>query len=286
MSMPFAIVGAGKLGTALAVLLSRASYPFVGAVNRTLASAQSACDAAGAGTASTDAADVLSGAELVFITTPDDAIGTVCAELAPHLPEGAVVAHCSGALPSSVLAPAGAAGSHVGSLHPLQTLATVEQAVELLPGSYCCIEGDPEAVDVLEGVARAIGARPLVIATESKALYHAAAVMACNYLVTLQDAAVRLGTAAGLDGVEFLRALMPLVRGTVHNLEKVGLPNALTGPIERGDVETVRRHLDAIDRHAPEALRLYKLLGRNTVDLAARKGTIDGNTAERLLKLL
>ncbi len=286
MSMPFAIVGPGRVGTALAMLLAGAGYDFAGAAGRSLGSAQTACKLIGAGVATTNAADVAAAAELVLITTPDDAIGTVCAELAPHLPQGAVVAHCSGALPSSFLSPARAAGSHVGSLHPLQTLPTVEQAVELLPGSYCCIEGDPEAVDVLEGVARAIGARPLVIATESKALYHAAAVMACNYLVTLQDAAVQLGTAAGLDGEEFLRALMPLVRGTVHNLEQVGLPNALTGPIERGDVETVRRHLDAIDRDAPEALPLYKLLGRNTVDLAARKGTIDGKTAKRLLELL
>ncbi len=286
MSMPFAIVGPGRVGTALARLLAGAGYEFAGAAGRSMESAQAACRLIGAGVATTNAADVAAAAGLVLITTPDDVIGTVCAELAPHLPEGAVVAHCSGALPSSVLAPARAAGSHVGSLHPLQTLATVEQAVELLPGSYCCIEGDPEAVDVLEGVARAIGARPLVIATESKALYHAAAVMACNYLVTLQDAAVRLGTAAGLDGEEFLQALMPLVRGTVHNLEQVGLPNALTGPIERGDLETVRRHLDALANAAPDLLLLYRTLGCQAVQVALDKGSIDGNTAERFLKLL
>ena len=158
--MKFAIVGAGKVGTALARLLVDAGYGFVGAAGRSLESAQAACRFVGSGKATTDPAEVTRAAGLVFITTPDDVIQSVCEELAAAdaFSPGTVVAHCSGALSSAILASAREAGARVGSMHPLQTFATVEQAVELLPGSYCCIEGDPEAVAALEEVAGALGA--------------------------------------------------------------------------------------------------------------------------------
>jgi len=286
--MQFTIIGAGKVGTALAVLLSRAGYEFVGAVSRSYESARRACGCAGMGRASADASALTRRAQIVFITTPDDAIADVCAGLAKAgaFARGAVVAHCSGALPSSILEPARGCGAHVGSMHPLQSFATAEQAAELLPGSFCCIEGDPEAVAALDAAALAVGARVMHIPTENKALYHASAVAACNFLVALESAALRMAEAAGIPREQALEALLPLVKGTVSNIEAVGIPQALTGPIARGDVETVRRHVEALRESLPALLPLYKALALETVEVALAKGTLEDGQAQDLRRLL
>ena len=288
MSVRFAIVGAGKVGAALARLLSGAGYGFLGAASRSIESARRACDFAGAGRAVADAVDLTCDAELVFITTPDDAIEEVCRRLSERgaFAAGTVVAHCSGALASTILQPARDSGAHTGSLHPLQSFATAEQAVELLPGSCCCIEGDAEAVGALQAAAEAMGARAMNIATDSKALYHAAAVVSCNFLVALQHAALKIGEAAGMPRDEALQALLPLIRGTVSNLEQVGIPESLTGPIARGDVETTRSHLEALAQGLPDLLSVYRILAAQTIEVALAKGTLDEPTATRLRELL
>lgn len=288
MSVRFAIVGAGKVGTALARLLSKAGYEFAGAASRTLQSAQAACSLAGGGQAATTPAEVTREADLVFITTLDDVIQDVFANIARAgaFRPGAVVAHCSGAHSSGVLVAPGAEGVHAGSFHPLQTFATADETVGLLPGSYCCIEGDETATTLLGQVAADLRMHPLAIASEDKALYHAAAVMSCNYLVALQNAAVGLMEAAGISRQEALRALLPLIEGTVHNLGAVGLADSLTGPVSRGDAGTVRRHVEAISSRRPELLPLYRLLGLEAVRVALAKGTLRPDGAEELRRLL
>ena len=283
----FAIVGAGKVGSALARLLSGAGYVFLGAASRSLESAQKACDFAVGGRATVNAPELTRDADLAFITTPDDAIADVCARIAEArgFRPGAVVAHCSGAHPSTILDSARTCGAHVGSMHPLQSFATAEQAVKILPGSFCCIEGDPEAVNVLTGVAGRLKGRVMQIPTEGKALYHAAAVMACNFLVALENAAIKLDQAAGIGRDKALESLLPLIKGTVNNLEKVGIPQCLTGPIARGDVETTRRHLEAMQQKIPELLPLYKVLGAETVEVGRAKGTLSEDRAEVLLQM-
>lgn len=283
----FAIVGAGKVGTALARLLSRSGYRFLGAASRTPSSARAACEFAGCGRAATEAAELTAEADLVFLTPPDDVIAEVCANLAQAsgFRQGAVVAHCSGAHPSTILQPAADCGAETGSMHPLQSFATAEEAVKVMPGSYCCIEGTGRAVEVLTGVAERIGAHVMTVPTRHKALYHAAAVMACNFLVALENAALKLDEAAGLDPDEARLALLPLIKGTVNNLENVGIPDCLTGPIARGDVETTRRHMDAILEEIPALLPLYKKLGAETVEVARAKGTLSEARATKLLEM-
>ncbi len=284
----FAIIGAGTVGRALARLLVGRDYEFLGAASRSIQSARDACEFAGAGRATTDAAVLARESDLVFITTPDDAVGDVCAHLgrARALRAEAVVAHCSGALSSNVLGDARSCGAHVGSLHPLQTLASPAQAVALLPGSYCCIEGDEAAVEVLECVARALDMHPLRIRTEAKPLYHAAAIVSSNYLVALQAAALKLAVAAGIDRADALPALLPLIKGTVSNVEALGIPAALTGPIARGDLGTVRRHMELLVAEVPDLLDLYRVLGRETVEVARDRGTLSRDAAAELLDLL
>jgi len=287
-AMQVAIIGAGKVGTALGRLLAGAGYALVGAADLSIEAARHACAFAGAGRATQDACDLTPQADLVLITTPDDAIQAACEGVAESggFRSGGVVAHCSGALPSHILASARRAGAHVGSMHPLQSFATAEEAVRLLPGCFCAVEGDPEAARVLDAVARDLGCRPFTIAPEAKLLYHAAAVVACNYLVALQAVAVRLAGAAGVPEQDALPALLPLIKGTVSNIERVGIPDALTGPIARGDVETVRRHCDEIARRAPDVLALYKLLGREALRLAVARGDVDPAAVQELERSL
>ena len=288
MNTKFAIVGAGTVGSALAKLMASAGYEFVGAASRSLGSAARLCAFVGAGKATQNAPEVTCEADLVFLTTPDEVIAGVCQSLADRssFRSGAVVAHCSGTHPSTILLSARKCGAHVGSMHPLQSFATADQAVRTLPGSYCCIEGDPEAVEALRQVAQELGARVMTIPTDAKALYHAAAVVACNFLVALENAALKLAKAAGIERADGLQALLPLIKGTVSNLEAVGIPQCLTGPIARGDVMITEHHIKAIARDLPHLLPLYKILGRETVEVGVAKGTLSEERAEQLLKLL
>jgi predicted short-subunit dehydrogenase-like oxidoreductase (DUF2520 family) len=197
-----------------------------------------------------------------------------------------VVIHCSGALSSDILSSARACGAVVATLHPLQSFASVDQAVSLLPGSFCTIEGDKSALPLVCQMIEDIGGIVLEIAPEKKTLYHAAAVAASNYLVTLMHLALELNKAAGLPWDISINVLLPLIRGTLSNIDEKGIPHALTGPIARGDVATVSAHLAAIEKDVPGLLPLYRCLGLYTVDLAKAKGTISREAADQLVAQL
>lgn len=286
--MKIAIVGAGVLGTSLGMLLRRAHHEIVAISSRTLKSARAAAAQIGGGAVVSDPGTAALGADVVLLAVPDRAIPTVSIQVAAGgaLRRGAVVAHLSGALPAGVLAGVHAAGGWQGSMHPLQSFADVETAVTTLPGSFVFLEGDAEAVDVLRSLAISLDARPVPIASQAKALYHAAACAASNFLVTLVDYATTLITKAGVPADAALAALLPLVQGTVRNLATVGLPEALTGPIARGDVGTVRGHLLALRRGPGDLTRLYVALARKTVEVALRKGKLERRAADELLALL
>ena len=286
--MKVTIIGAGVLGTSLGCLLRRAGYQIAAVSSRTKRGASQAREVIGEGEVIGDPGLAALGADLVVLAVPDREIPSVAIQVASGgaLRRGAVVAHCAGGLPAAVLAGVSAAGGHRGCLHPLQTFADVETAVRSLPDSFFFVEGDPEAVDVLRAVVLAIGGRPVPIDSARKALYHAGAAVASNFVVTLVDYATALLVRAGVPPGEALPALLPLVRGTLRSLETVGLPQALTGPIARGDVGTVQRHLQALRETPGDWVRLYRALGRATVEVARRKGTIDAEQATALLRAL
>lgn len=270
------------------MLMHRSGWKFKGACGRSLESAERACRAVGAGEAVTDPAPLARGSSLVLITTPDDSIGDACSLIAERGATGAdsVVAHCSGALTSSVLRPARLRGAHTGSLHPIQSFAGPEEAVKTLPGAYCCIEGDGTAEEVLVKIASDLGLHPLRIATDRKPLYHAGMVMASNFMASLHDIALELECEAGLEAEDALKAFMPLVRGTLENMAKLGPARALTGPFARGDCETVRLHLEHIRRHCPKALSAYLSLGRRALELGIKQGGVDPSDARAMRDML
>jgi predicted short-subunit dehydrogenase-like oxidoreductase (DUF2520 family) len=283
-----AVIGAGRVGSALAYLARQKGYEITGLCCHYFENAKKAA----AFLNQTDAARKAPGhwlrdAGLILIATPDDVIEPVCAQIAAEalIQPKCIVAHCSGAHPSSILQPAADQGCPIGSVHPLQSCATRELAIRELPGSYFCVEGFDEAKRVLKDFVNAMNGKILEIATEDKPLYHAGATVASNFLVGLIHFALVLYDHIGIDPDKGLEALAPLLDGTIRNVKSVGIPEALTGPIMRGDLGTVEAHLEALQRAIPDYLALYCVLGLETTKVAISKGTIGEAKGQQLQRL-
>jgi len=277
-------VGPGTVGTALARGLANAGYPIVSIFGRNAERLGRAVEGIPGTRAAESAQAVIDAADVVFLTVPDDAIRPVADALVWKA--GKAVVHCSGAASLDLLETARQQGAAVGAFHPLQTLASLEQAMRNLPGSAVAIEAsDSKLEEALDRMARALGGRPFVLHGD-KALYHASAVLACNDLVTLLDAAAGLWADLGFTKEEGLKALLPLVRGTIENLDAIGLPNALTGPVSRGDVGTIDRNIAALSEHDPKTAALYVELARRTIPIARAKGTLSETAEKRLQEYL
>ena len=277
-------VGAGVVGSALAVGLSRAGYPVVAVNSRSSERRTALANRLPSAIAVDTPQDVADAVDLVFLTVPDDAVEALAASMTWS--SGHAVVHCSGAASLDLLEAARFQGAKVGVFHPLQTFARADRAEAILPGSAFGIEASSDdLLVILKEMAESLGGTPLTVSGD-KAIYHASAVVASNYLVTLLDAASGLWEFLGVPQEEGLRALLPLVRGTIENLEAIGLPDALTGPIARGDVGTVERHLSALREVAPGLIPMYKELARRAIPIAQAKGTLDDAGAARLLDRL
>ncbi|MDP4159013.1 MAG: DUF2520 domain-containing protein [Bacillota bacterium] len=271
--MKFGIIGAGIVGTALAVRLEEAGHECIGVHTRSRHSYERF-------RAYLDrdhlALDVLVPAvDCLFITTQDGMIRTVAEDLNANglIKPGQVWIHCSGSLPSKVLLVQENLPIRCLSLHPLQAFASVEKALAILPGTHFGIEGDNEELG--ERIVHDLGGIPHHILATQKSLYHAGAVVASNYLVVLAALAVELFGEAGIQGEEAVASLLPLMRGSLYNLEQVGLSQALTGPIARGDAQVVQGHLD----HMPTRLvEIYQALGLKALELGIDKKTLQGLT--------
>ena len=293
MKRSIAIIGAGRVGSAVGFLLKRAGYTVTAVAARSLVSAEKASTFIGAGEPATDVVKAASKADIVFITTPDGAIKNACDKISSGggLKPGSLAVHMSGAHSLDLLDAARLAGTHRAVLHPLQSLASREQGIKTLPGSYFRIETDPEAQVLAREVVAALGGIELVMPKwspdkDSAALYHAGAVAVSNYFVALVDYGLKFYQALGAEKNEALKAVLPLIRGTLHNIETLGIPDALTGPIMRGDAQTVRDHLHAMQKRTPELASLYRELARQTVSVARDQGSINQETAEELLRLV
>jgi len=270
------VVGAGRVGTALAVLWRRAGHHIVAVAGGSATAGRAAAHLPGVPVL--DDASAALDAEVVLIATPDDAIRTACAQIAPALRPGAAVIHASGATGLDALDAAG--GARRLSLHPLQTCPTVEAAVERIPGAAFAVTAlDEEGFALGMGLAIDAGGHPFRLADAAKPLYHAAAVFASNYLVTVTALAEELERAAGVP--DPLVALAPLQTATLSNVLRVGPAQALTGPAVRGDAVTVTKNLEALAASVPEAVRPYVALADLALALAERAGRLpeDGRGA-------
>ena len=276
-------IGAGTVGSNLALRLTAKGYPVVAVSSRSHIPAEKLSKAI-PGCRAVNNQTVAEKADLVFITTPDDIIGHIAAEVKWH--QGQNVVHCSGADSTAVLEPARKSGARVGTFHPLQTLTSHKSTVEDMAGTTFAIEAEEPLLTILKDMATALDGRWIVLKAGDKVIYHAAAVMACNYLVTLVKIAADLWATIGISPQEARFALLPLLKGTIHNIETLGIPQCLTGPIARGDAGTIKKHLDKLEETAPELLSTYRELGRQTIPLALDKGTITQRQAEEIKNIL
>jgi len=288
------IIGPGRLGQALATALRSSGYPILAFVARRPPEARKAVRAfnrSGAPvlTLGLDQLAQLPATGLVLITTPDDAIAETAQRLAAaergRTRRGTVL-HTSGALASDVLSPLAKSGFHTGSLHPLVSVSEPDSGAKALRGAFYCLEGDKTALRVARSIVKDLEGKSFSIRPENKALYHAAAVMASPHLVALFDLATEMLVSCGISKRSARQVLLPLVESTVNNLMVMNPEQALTGTFARGDVATVRRHVDALSgKQLTAALEVYKLLGLRSVQLAKKNG-VDARLLEQIQEAL
>ncbi len=284
-NMEFSIIGCGRLGISLAVFLSRQGFVPKAFSSKSLESAKKACDFVGQGEVYEDAVQAAQSAPIIFITTPDGVIEPVCEMIASKsgFNENAFVYHLSGALSSSILVSAKTNKANVGSIHPLQAFAPYEKGQESpFKGINMSVEGDESAVALGKEIVNALRANSFAIPTDAKTLYHASAVVASNYLVTLEHFALELLKAADISEENAYEILEPLIMGTLNNIKARGSVEALTGPVARGDDEIVERHLKDIDRKMPQFSDLYRLLGKYTLEITKQRDQISPEAVGKL----
>lgn len=297
------IYGAGRVGRSIGRALQarpERGIEVIGAWNRSFGAALATSLVLDAPVSSGDVLpEDFPRADVVLLSVVDDALPEMALRLAPHLSRKQVLLHTSGSLASTVLAVEGMPAS-LGSCHPLQSLALRDGSPDLLDGATFAVEGDPRGLAAARELAEAVGGEVIELADPgAKVFYHAAAVVAANYLTVLVDAAATLNAAAGIDARTSVRILAPLLQGTLDNLVahansdedgRDGLAASLTGPVARGDAGTVKAHLAAMARLArrePDAADLpdlYRALLRRAIAMASRT-RLDAETVEALKKV-
>jgi predicted short-subunit dehydrogenase-like oxidoreductase (DUF2520 family) len=282
-----AILGLGKVGSAVGHLLKSTGYQIIAVADQSPAALKKGILFTG-GKACKSLTEAAMAASCIIITTTDDAIAPVCHEIVLNgaVQEGNKVIHMSGAGSLDLLAPARQAGALVASIHPIQSFADVEGAIVNIPGSTFGITADDALREWSVSLVKALKGTPFFVPEKDKALYHAAACMASNYLTTLMHMVETTYQALGLSRKEAIRAFWPLVKGTLLNIETRDTIQALTGPIVRGDAGTIEKHLQALQETLPDLLNAYCELGLMTVDIALQKDSLTRNQAVTIKKLL
>lgn len=266
--LPWVIVGYGRIGQTLALLADRIDAEVIATWNRTQAAAEAASVSSPAprhGSLPEALASDLSSPCLVWLTVVDDAICDVYADLRETIAHGSTIVHTSGSLPSTTLGDS--PGHSVASLHPLQAVSDPERAIERFPESFWTIEGDDDAVQYLRRLIGSAGIEAVRIDPEAKTLYHASAVTAANLMVSLVDSAIAIADAAGIEADTARSILVELAESNLHNLRSQSPREALTGPVARGDSETIAEHRRALDELDDDSLlEIYDILTRRAVD--------------------
>lgn len=285
-----AIIGSGRMGTALGLALKAIGYRIEIVTTKRPASAKRAARIFGSGTLAlsadqfgrlhNDHVDRLNRCTVVLIATPDDLTGSIALQLAdileapkrqPATPRRRVALHTSGALGSEILAPMRTVGFAIGSLHPLVSISDSRAGAELLPRAFFAVEGDAAAIRTAQSLVGELGGQSFQIDPARKALYHAAALTASPQMTALFDIAVDMLRVCGLKPERARQILLPLVESTLANLARQDPASALTGTFKRGDQATVEKHLDALkEADLPQALAVYVALGQRSVAMARR----------------
>ncbi|MDD2252003.1 MAG: DUF2520 domain-containing protein [Dehalococcoidales bacterium] len=283
-NLKIGFIGAGKVGSALGSALHDKGYRVSAVCSRTYKGASLTASLIPGCHAFESSSQVASTCDLIFITAPDGVILDV-AETTSWLP-GQMVVHTSGADSREILEAANRAGALTGVFHPLATISSTGNVDNPFDGITITIEADPPLFQILESLARALGAQTLSLRQEDRALYHASAVFVSNYVCALADIASGLWEEIGFTRQQAEKALLPLLKGAVHNLQTAGLPDCLTGPISRGDTGTLVKHIDVLEKLDAPLASTYRALGIHTTGIAARKGSITPEKAREINSIL
>ena len=270
-------IGAGRLARCLALAFARAGYPVTAIASRSADSARRLAIQIEHCVACDDPQQVIDAADIVFLAVPDDSIGTTAhtlrfADAAAGRPGKALV-HCSGASPVELLAPARDQGAAIGGFHPLYLFSGELADLERIAGCSVTIEADGALEETLTALALALRCHPLTIAPGGRMLYHAAAHYAASFALCSLAECVALWRTLGFAEDDALRALLPMLAGTIETARDKGLPNALAGPVSRGDTGVVEKQLALLEGFGGDHAALYGLLSRRAVNLARRRAT-------------
>ena len=278
MKYGISIIGAGRLGRSLGRRLRERGWKIHAVVTQSAGTARRAVRSIGGGHGYGEISVSVLSAPVLLVAVPDSAVAGVVDQLVALGPDNLrrkTVLHTSGALSSEVLTPVRALGATVGSIHPLQTFSGI--GIPALDGIMFVIEGDRAAIRVARSMTRALGGHPVQLAASNKSLYHAAAVISAGQVLALEESAIRIFVSLGMKRREALKALLPLTRQVLENLERVGPRAAWTGPLARGDYSVIAMHEDALQGLPVEYLDAYRAVNR----LAARVLSRDAEYAER-----
>ena len=286
-ALRFVLVGPGALGVSLSAAWIRAGHRCIGVYGRRPARAARARALLGVRALQGNREKLPGRFDFMLLAVPDDAVAGAARRWATR---GAwrnrFAFHTSGALAATLLEPIRRKGASVASLHPLTSVPAPRETVSFFEGTAFGIEGDPGACALAERLVRGVGGEPFRIPAGAKPLYHAGACLASGYLLALVALASEpLERMGNLSAAEAREALLGLSIATLHNARELGFERALTGPVMRGDVDTLRRHLTALGRRSPSVKRVYTVLAAKMLEMALKGGRIKRRTARDLMTL-
>ena len=292
------VIGAGRVGTTVSYTLAEKELPNIklkAISSRSMESLNRAKKILGSKAAGViftrENSKAAALANCILICTPDDVINSVCSDIFKDKSKdfkNYYAIHFSGSKSLEVLNSAGAAGAEIASIHPLKSFASIEEAIKSLPGTIFGITySSTESKKMAEFLVKSLGGEIIEVENNKKPLYHAAACVASNYLVTLINYAVLIHKKMGIKPEDSLKGLMGLVEGTVSNIKKMGTEKSLTGPIARGDVGTIKEHVKSFNEFfSKEDSALYRMMGIETSKIAHQNKWIKESTVEELKEIL
>lgn len=277
-------IGAGRLGTALAWSLAERGLRVIAVASMVPADAErlaepiAGCSVAANGQAVVDACD------LVFVTTPDGAIEATAAQV--RWRRGMAAVHCSGVTDVAALDSAARDGAATGGFHPMQTFGDPAAAVRSLPGCTITIEAQEPLNSTLVAIAERLECRVNRLPPGMRGRYHAAAGYTSQFINALFAEASTIWQSWGASEEDAVRALLPLARGTLASIESAGIAAGMPGPVSRGDVGSIEKHVAALSALGPDVMEFYRVVCDRTIPLGMRRGAIDEETTARLRKIL
>jgi predicted short-subunit dehydrogenase-like oxidoreductase (DUF2520 family) len=277
--MRIGFIGAGRLATGLALALIRHGVPVTAVASRRDVSAARFAHRI-PGCRQMPAADLAAHCGLIFITVPDDAIADVAR--GTRWRDGMFVVHCSGATELSALQAAADGGAQIGGFHPMQAFTDPDSAAATLPGCTVSIEAEQPLRHVLEELAARLQCNHIALPSGCRARYHAAAGYASQHINVMMREASHIFASFGIDEAAAVRALLPLLKGIVASIETQGIAQGMPGPVSRGDLGTVQRHVAALESMGGDSADLYRELTRRSIALALERGSIDTTKADAL----